>query len=294
MEDKPTTLEALHGVGFSQGEPNMSPNKINPLDPTIWEQQSSVFKSSQTTDPNSFAKPRAFGSNHRGQNFQRYYQHPSFSKLGFDPYIDNETKYNENSSWRDDFWRAAKQIPGMVGRAAWDNATGFFNLTADGNTEASAAMEKSMSIANSSRGGVGGFVTNLAGNSAYTFGILGEMLLEEAALLGLDALTGGGTAALHGPMEARHAMQLGRLGRTLLNTRDIFRAINTAQDARTFWNSAKTVGKGALNVLNPFENTTKLLMQGDKLAGMTDAARAANSISEFAKMKNGVGAFYRD
>jgi hypothetical protein len=252
------------------------------------------LKSAGSQDQMHFAKEHSFGANHRGQNFQRYYAHPSFSKLGFDPYIDNEAKYNENSSWTGDFWRAAKQIPGMMGRAAWDNATGFFNLTADGNTESSQAMEKSMSIANSSRGGVGGFVTNLAGNSAYTFGILGEMLLEEAAMLGLDALTGGATTPMHGPMEARHAMQLGRLGRTLSTTRDIFRSINTAQDARTFWNSAKTVGKGVGNLLNPLENTTRLLMAGDKLEGMTDAARAANSISDFAKMKKGAGAFYRD
>jgi hypothetical protein len=272
------------------GEPLMSP--IPATTPGFNFEQK--LKSAGTQDQLAFVKEHAYGANHRGQNFERYYSHPAFSRLGFNPYIDNETKYNENTSWTGDFWRAAKQIPGMMGRAAWDNATGFFNLTADGNTESSAAMEKSMSIANSSRGGVGGFVTNLAGNSAYTFGILGEMLLEEAVMLGLDVATGGGAAVMHGPLEARHAMQLGRLGRTLSNTRDIFRSINSAQDARAFWSTAKAAGKGALDILNPLENTTRLLREGNKLAGMTDTARAANTLSDFAKMKKTAGAFYRD
>ena len=272
------------------GEPLMSP--VPATTPGFDFEQK--LKSAGSQDQLAFAKEHSYGANHRGQNFERYYSHPAFSRLGFNPYIDNEAKYNENTSWTGDFWRAAKQIPGMMGRAAWDNATGFFNLTADGNTESSAAMEKSMSIANSSRGGVGGFVTNLAGNSAYTFGILGEMLLEEAVMLGLDVATGGGAAAMHGPLEARHAMQLGRLGRTLSNTRDIFRSINSAQDARAFWSTAKAAGKGALDILNPLENTTRLLREGNKLAGMTDAARAANTLSDFAKMKKTAGAFYRD
>ena len=48
-------------------------------------------------------------SNRKATSFDRYSHHPKFNDLGFFPYADNETYYNENSTRSDDFARMSSQ-----------------------------------------------------------------------------------------------------------------------------------------------------------------------------------------
>ena len=54
------------------------------------------------------------------------------------------------------------------------------------------AMEDAMRIGRSSSGGTRAFFNDLFVNSAYTMGIVSNILVEEAALFAATALSGGG------------------------------------------------------------------------------------------------------
>jgi hypothetical protein len=51
----------------------------------------------------------------RDTNFDRYYAHPKFEELGWQPYADNEKYYNANSSTWDDSVRMWGQFSGLFG-----------------------------------------------------------------------------------------------------------------------------------------------------------------------------------
>ena len=77
----------------------------NEFDPEDWFAANTVFDKPTQRD----IKPtQAFSI--RGTNFDRYYNHPKFSTLGFNPNRDNETYYNENSDWTDDWSRMMGQF----------------------------------------------------------------------------------------------------------------------------------------------------------------------------------------
>jgi hypothetical protein len=234
-------------------------------------------------------------------NFDRYYNHPKFKELGWNPYIDNEAYYNTNSTWVDDFSRASSQW----GQLAWlgfkqtgGNWDNLFSGDTSGDTKYAREMDRMMSIANSSRGGLGGFVTNMYANSAYTFGVVGEIIAEEVALWGATALTGGalGEAALL--RSGQNAAKLGKLGKLFDTAGDVGRAgidvtqasrsmgtaVNSVQDisqARKFWN-------GVGNFINPFDNVA------ETVKNMKTGANGFDKLTDLAKTQKTFGAFYRD
>jgi hypothetical protein len=89
-----------------------------------------------------------------------------------------------------------------------------------------------MSIASSSRGGIGGFMTNQFANSAYTFGVMGEMLAEELALWGAATLTEGALAAP-------------AIAKTGANIKKLFSMGNAAENAADAVKASKTVAEAA-------------------------------------------------
>ena len=129
----------------------------------------------------------------KGSNFDRYYHSPNFAQLGFHPYADNESQYNQVSSWWDENARARSQYWNVFG-------TGFlstYNSLSDlgsGNFfrpdpyEAEAYAD-AMRIGNSTQEGTGAFFNNLMLNSAYTVGIMANIALEELAMAGLEMAT---------------------------------------------------------------------------------------------------------
>lgn len=253
-----------------------------------------------SNDPYKIAKPvpgNFNNPNYQNQFYERYYEHPAFDELGFTPFRDNETLYNENSTAWGDFRRAWGEW-GTLARLGFEDMLGFGDLSDE---STAAEYERAMAVGSSSRGGAGGFATNLFLNSGYTVGIMGELALEEIAMLGAEIglgaaglFTGGTTWAAAGAVGARmgrratqawnkvlHSFKAaGNLKKTLDNMNDINKA------RKYFANS----GKSFLNFLNPLENTTGFISKSRRL--MKDAN--VPNISTFETAMRGFGAFYRD
>lgn len=252
-------------------------------------------------DPTAFAKPFSYNAGKYNVDFDRYYSHPKFKKLGWSPFRDNEDFYNQNSSWSDDFSRMRSKYLALAGQGlGW----GDFNTDAD--TESARNFEKNMSIANSSKEGFGASFTNFLGNSGWTVGIISQMAAEELALLGITAgaaalsvptagatapVAGaaGATAIARGAMGIRRLMQGFDLAKNLgKSVRATFKEVNSADKARTAWNTAKATGGKAADFLNPFSRTTQFA------SDLAKGAKGTSALGNMALLTRGVGSFYRD
>jgi hypothetical protein len=247
-------------------------------------------------------RPRqiGFGAGPDKLNFERYYNHSKFKDLGWNPYIDNETIYNNNSSWWNDLGRASTQWMGLAGlgfKQTLTNWDDLFTLNTSGDTRYAKEMNRMMSIASSTRGGLGGFAVNQYANSAYTFGVIGEMVAEEAVLFGATAATEGALAA---PALARTGANLKRLfsignkadeaadlikaSKTVDELKSTSTAVNSVQDisqARKFWN-------GVAGFISPFSETSQALKN------IKTGANGYDKLTDFAKNAKTFGAFFRD
>ena len=245
-------------------------------------------------DPASYAQPFSYGAGWRAGNFERYYSSPSFKKLGYFPGRDNEAIYNENTGFLGEFSRMAPAMASLTVDAFQDMASewGSWGLD-DPDTAMAEEFQHAMSVGMSSKGGVGGFVTNLSLNLAYPFGIMGEMFAEDLVLAGITALSGGTAAEVTVPtMAARTARGFQKIGEAFTNIGNFKQGLSTAYDAvrsikdlnkaRELYNSAK-LGKVA-NFLNPFEHTIDYAKNYNKLKG----------IGDWAKTARGAHALYRD
>jgi ADP-ribose pyrophosphatase YjhB (NUDIX family) len=219
--------------------------------------------------------------------YERYYAHPEFKQLGFSPFRDNEKFYNDNTSGWSDFRRTFAQWGSLAG-------TGFKDAMSFGpSSDRSAArdFEKAMAIGQSTRGGVGGFASNLFLNSGYTFGIIAEMLVEEALLFGATVLTGGATS---GTMAASLASK----GRLLDKGFDLTKAavqgervvdalddLNDINKARSYWQRVSGKAGDAAGALagRLMPATGDLIKNWDNMKDLSSLAKASTSGASFYK-----------
>lgn len=227
----------------------------------------------------------------QNQFYERYATHSEFENLGFSPFRDNETLYNENSNFFEEMGRTIPEWGSMISLGFAD-AAGWSTGTDRENAE---AMERSMAIASSSKGGFTGFTNNLFLNSGYTVGIMGELALEEIALIAVEAGLGIGTVGSGGAaapalaantalMGARATRAFGKIGKAWKAAYKMNKQLHNLQDinkARSFW---QKTGRGAKNLLNPFENTTDFLRSKEKL----------NHLQNWKKTYKGFAEFYKD
>lgn len=257
-----------------------------------------------------WAKPMGFNTGANDVDYDRYYYHPNFKKLGYSPFRDNESLYNANSSWWDDFTRMRSQWMGLAGEGfksmidQWKNPLDF-----SPNTEMAKSFEKQMAIAASTKDGFGAKFTNFVGNSGYTVGILADMVAEEAVLLGATALTQGRGAALTGPgMVGAFARGIAKIAKGTDYVNDVIKAyketegirntvnaINNADKARDIFNTAKKYGVNAVNFLNPLKNTVEFMktVAGEAKAAV-EIGKGTKKITNLALVSRGVGSFYKD
>ena len=239
----------------------------------------------KVVSPYQAAKSIEFGGGMDHMKFERYYGWSNlYQEHGFNPMRDNESFYNEHSSWGDDMVKASTQWSNLFSLGMRD-AFSFGSMLDE---EASRDYAKAVELGSSSKGGLSGFSTNLFLNSGYSVGIMGEMVLEELALAGVTALSAGTLSELTIPlMVGRGAKALSKMKNAWSTGRNLIKTIGSLKDvnkARGFFNQALgTAGR----VLNPLENTTDFL-------------RGVNKVEDFRKMGNlaktahGFGAFYRD
>jgi hypothetical protein len=278
------TNKQLQGDFNSGPVPGANPNNIQKAGTTedlINAISGQMKDETLTKDKYKYARTYSYGAGQKNMNFDRYYNHPKFKELGFSPYRDNETYYNERSSWWDDFSRMSGQWGGLV----WN---GFKSVWGD-EGEANDKMEKAMSIGQSTRGGFGGWVTNFGMNSAYTIGIMGELLVEDAMLALVEAGSFGTATPLVGATAyARNSMAFGKLFKAWKGTGDFIKGLKNAEKARDYWNTIKIGGVDAAKLLNPLERTRELA------SNFSRGKKGVDKLGDLALTQRTFGAFYRD
>ena len=236
-----------------------------------------------TRDKYSYTRAASYGAGYKNMNFERYYRHGMYDKLGFNPYRDNETLYNEKGSWWDDGLRAFVPtmkgiglgfLSGLPGSSLWGDED-YWNKE----------LEKSMAIGTTTRGGVGGWITNFGLNAGYSIGILGEMAVENLALGLISPFTGGTSLGAAG---ARSALKFDKLTRMLNGTYDTIKQLKNIDSAKSVFDIAKSGAKTVGNFLNPLENTTELVSNAIK------GKKSFENMTTLAKMSKSFGAFYND
>ena len=238
-------------------------------------------------------------------NIDRYlgYGKSTFNRVGFTPFIDNEKIFNEKTTIFNDLGR----MSAVFGSLAYEGAVGGYRsmgsvLSGDDffspDDKTAEGFDKANAIGMSSRGGIGGFANNFILNSAYTVGIGVSILAEEMAMAGLEALTVGGATPL---VAARTAMNMERLskafklnavGNVFKGSVQLAKSLGKVGDAKDFYTAIKagssTLGKGVFNFVNPLSRTTQ------DLADLARGSASVRNLSNFAKMKQTFGSFYRD
>ena len=237
-------------------------------------------------------QPVRFGV--KSSNFDRYYNHPKFNEIGFHPYADNETKYNERSTWWDENTRARSQFGKIFStgflstyKAMGDLVNGDY---LSGDTESAEVFADAMRIGNSSKEGAGAFFNNLMLNSGYTVGIMANIAVEELAMAGLELGTFGGATPLVASRTAYNAIRGGKaidkmfdVGDYAGKSRSMLQQMKNLDWANDFWRKG---GKWLGTALTP--NTYKALKN------INSVQNGASLLSNSAKLAKTSGALYRD
>jgi hypothetical protein len=213
-------------------------------------------------------------------NVERYeaYGKETFNELGFNPLVDNEEYYNQNTGRWQEWKRMFGQFGNLFGTAFSSNYRSFSNsvknqnvldLDEDGNEVFSEANR----LGGSTKGGFTGFATNLVLNSAYSVGIAANVVFEEAVIWGAGLLlapeTGGASLAVSAAAQTAEGASIAgkintlrkgvsaavggtELGTAAKSTYQLLKGLSKAEDAKDFYQIAKGLGKNTLNFVNPF------------------------------------------
>jgi len=245
---------------------------------------------SWANDKYGYGKTFSYGAGYRNMNFDRYYSHSGFKKLGFSPFRDNEKVYNENTSGFADFGRMASGWLGMAGLGVKDTFSEWYDNGLDSDLVHSEDMNKRMANMSSSREGAAGWITNFGATTAYSAGIIGEIALEELGLLAITVATDSGAAPLTGGRLVSNITSLPRRlseGFTAMNNiRKALSSIDSVNKARQLfsWANAGQTALGVAKWANPLSRTAEFVGSLSEL----------KNLSNFAKMSKGVGSLYRD
>lgn len=268
--------------------------------------ENKIRQSAATYDnPYKKMRPYTYNGDYDGANFERYHSTDQYKTLGFSPYRDNESLYNNNMTLGDQFVRAASQWDNLVGTGFKSGIKSWGTLFTDPlapDMESAEEMKRAMAIGSSGAGGVGGFAINTFLNSGFSIGIAADFVAEELALSAITAFTGGlagevtvpgmiakaglatrrlagfGEAAaqtakvLNKGAEIERLAKAGKQGNEALNT--MRNGLNTVSDMQSFWNTAGgKFAKGAFDVVNPFDNTIKALQKTDYATNLAKVSK---------------------
>lgn len=261
-----------------------------------------------TDKSKDWSKPYGFDTGARDVDFDRYYAYGKpFQKLGYSPFRNNELVYSQNTSWWDDFVRMGTYWPSLAGEAfmtglkQWKNPLDF-----SPDIKVSADYEKTMGMIHSTRGGLGGEAINLFANSAYTIGLLSEMVAEtvvvEGASLGLAATGVGAPAA--GALTSAHIAKtaagvrrlvqagtaLKDIGKGMKTTMTALNAVDDINKAREVWKGVRGIGSAAFSAINPLQGTSLAKLSKNIYSGKD----GFDKLKDLAVLKKGAGALYMD
>jgi hypothetical protein len=255
----------------------------------------SKLRSNALLDANEYGKTFTFDNSPTSASFKaRYkaYGQDTYNRIGFDPDINNEDIYNKNTSTFDDMKRWFKHSAApMVGLGFMAPIHSYGKLLGSGDVGADRQEAKDYeyynSIGYSSRGGIGGFATNLLNSVSYSAGILLEGAVEGAMVSGaVGAATGGELNLLGGALGGVKALtklpsaliqstkNIGKIAQSLKNLKNI-------SNAKNFWQSAGELGVKTLEKVNPLENTFDAVKSLSQVQDMSKLAKTARTAGAF-------------
>ena len=297
---KPASIDAYKNV---VGNPLTGSNPAirNSSDPSLALIQSfgTSINSSEGAASNPFAsmRPYTYSGDTDTADFERYQSSgDAYDKLGYSPYRDNESLYNNKMTFGDQFVRAAGQWDNLVGTGFMSGLKSWGTIFTDPlapDIQGAREMSRAMKIGSSNTGGIGAFFTNTFLNSGYTVGIGVDFLAEELALMGVTALTGGATG------EAVIGKGLQAVNNIFRGTKATAKGAEALKDmtviagdinkSRQFWNSipGKVIRETA-DILNPLDQTV------DAVKGIAKASKIEGYAMDYAKVSKTFGAFADD
>lgn len=217
-----------------------------------------------------------------GVNLERYIDRDEFKTLGFNPFIDNESYYQSNTGFWDDFAAARK--------GQWDLfKIGLFSHygTSD-QYEKAQRYERAANIGTSQRTNTASRVFNNAVlNSGYTLGLMTGIVAEEIAL---GFLTGGVGNLAKIPSTAL------RITDKINDASTIIKAIERGKDVnkmRQIWDVTKATTGNIGKAIVPFGNTADMVLNWSRL-GVKVGDDAYQLLDAGAKTSKLFGSFYRD
>jgi hypothetical protein len=285
-------------AGITPNKPAIATKSDNPVKDLNDHVQGVIQRQKmlQTTlrDDNEYGKTFTFDNSPSSASFKaRYkgYGQETYNRIGFDPDVNNESIYNQNTTTFDDMGRWLKHSAApMLGLGFLAPIHSYGKLLGSGDVGADRQEAKDYeyynSIGYSSRGGIGGFATNLLNSVSYSAGILLEGAVEGAMVSGaIGAATGGELNLLGGALGGMKALtkvpsalfqsakNIGKISKSL-------QALKNINNAKNFWKTAGTIGQKAGEFINPFENTldaVKLLKETDDVSKLARTARTAGA-----------------
>ena len=245
----------------------------------------SLAKVNNMTDQGAYVQPYAYDASPQGTFRARYkaYGQETYNKVGFHPLIDNESWFNQNTTFGDDLkrWATHSAWP-MLSKGFMDPIRSYQSiLNGDGlfyaDEQSARDYEYYNAIGASTKGGLGGFTVNLLNSASYSMGILAEGAVEGALIGGLF---GGGNVAT-GAVEGAGTFlnKLGSLPRALVDaskaTGKLISGVknysNLSKAKELFGSASKHFG----NFINPLHNTTAAFQQLKNTDNITNLARSS-------------------
>jgi hypothetical protein len=245
----------------------------------------SLAKVNNMTDQGAYVQPYAYDASPQGTFRKKYkaYGQETYNKVGFHPLIDNESWFNQNTTFGDDLkrWATHSAWP-MLSKGFMDPIKSYQSiLNGDGlfyaDEQSARDYEYYNAIGASTKGGLGGFTVNLLNSASYSMGILAEGAVEGALIGGLF---GGGNVAT-GALEGAGTFlnKLGSLPRALVDASKAIGKLmsgvknysNLSKAKELFGSASRHFG----NFINPLHNTTAAYQQLKNTDNITNLARSS-------------------
>ncbi len=251
-----------------------------------------------------YSKTYMYDASATGAHKARYkaYGQKTYDKIGFNPEINNEDIFNENTSIVDDYVRMATNsaFP-MFFQGLWANPKSYaqiFQGNIGQDLDASEQYEEWNAIGYSSKGGLGGFFNNAINSVSYSAGIMFESVAEYALIGAIEGgiagtavgpegtvaggaaggILGGAVGAIKGLAAVPKALfSMGKYGGKMLTN---LKNLEKFTEAKALFNAAS---KTTFEFVNPVNNT---------FAGYK--AAKADNLTNLARTAKTAGGFFRD
>lgn len=294
QNDTYTTQKNTGGIAPNYPPSAVKENLVNTPDWGESLMKASAAKINSLEDKNEYAKMYTFDSSPKGAFKARYkaYGQDTYNKIGFSPLIDNESWYNNNTTFADDISRTMRTsaLP-MLGLGFLSPLNSYGNMLQGKSPFAQDADEAAEydyynQLSYSSKGGVGGFMNNLALSASYSMGILAEGAVEGALIGGAVGLaSGAGIGALPGAIIGGAVGSLKSLYRLPGSILKGIKAMGSmAKNLKAYSDITKArqlfaaTGRKTADFLNPVSNLTAQLKSTDNITGLARSARTVGAL----------------